>query len=279
MRKPICLVVCWILAICSAYVLAQTSTGFSPAEQYRAIKTTVQQFYDRGLVPSNIRKPEPVITRYNRPGEYDLFYCGEAVEYLGWFEDHPSSDQELLALTDLALRMVVWESDVRKLGVPDEVWRPVLEKYESAALRHRGTNSEEERINTIGQLAAELNAQNARAGRSRPKFVTEGGCGAGEIEVHFALKPPNGQLFLIPVFLYKLCQAQKLSPTDPKRCDRWKEVFNGSVSYASGDYVYLARWADGVVRCGSLGINNFVRKRDSTIEITKLRSPECSPGW
>jgi hypothetical protein len=95
--------------------------------------------------------------------------------------------------------------------------------------------------------------------------------------VHFALKPADGQLFLIPIFLYKLCQVQHLSPADPKSCDRFKEVFSGGVSYVSGDYVYLARWADGVVRCGSLDINKF--KSDSTIEITKLRSPECSPGW
>ena len=273
MHRPICLVVCWIL-ISISRVVAQTSTGFSRSEQYRAIKVIVQQFYDRGLVPTNIQihKPGEVITRYNRPGEYDMFYCGEAGQYLGWFGDHPSGDKQITGLTDLALRIVVWENDIRKLHVPDEVWRPAVQKFESAALAGK------EGLN-ISQLAAELNARNARAGRTRPKFVTEGGCGAGEIEVHFALKPPDGQLFLIPVFLYKVCQVQQLSPTDPKSCDRWKEVFGGTVSYVSGDYVYQARWADGVVRCGSLGFNQFNKKQFGTIEITKLQSLKCSPGW
>lgn len=275
MRKPICLVVYWILVLCSPYVPAQTSTGFTVADQYQAIKIIVQQFYDRGLVPSQIRKPGPVNDKFNPPGVYSLSFCTDAVQYLGSFSDHPfrekSEDKEVATLTDLALEVVVWENDFRKLGFPEEIWRPVLEKYESAGLAQPGESTQ--------QLAAELNAANARAGRSLPKFATLGGCGSGEIEVHFALNPPDGQLFLIPVFLYKVCQAQKLSPTDLKSCDRWKEVFNGSVSYASGDYVYLARWADGIVRCGSLGINNFQQKSFGTIEITKLQSPQCNPGW
>jgi len=267
-----------ILFFC-AHVLAQPSSRLPTAEQYRDLKATMQQFYDRGLVPSNIRKPDPVITIYNRPGEYDLYYCGEAGSYLGWFEDHPSRDPELYSLTELALRMVVWENDIRKLGVPEEVWRSTLNSFEASALQHPFEPGTDAYGRSIASLAAELNARNVRAGRSLPKFVKEGGCGGGEIQVHFALKPADGQLFLIPVFLYKLCQAQNLNPSDLRSCDRWKEVLNGEVSYASGDYMYMAHWSDGVVRCGSIGFNNFDKHQEGTIEITKFRSPECKPAW
>ena len=280
MRYPNQVALCLaILAFSTCHVTAQTSSGFSPQQQYGAIKDTLKQFLNRGLVPSNIKKPDRVPTPFNRPGEYDLFYCGDAVDYLGWFEDHRSGDQSLHALTNLALQMVVWESDIRKLGVPDQVWQPVLEKYEASGIEHAREPTEEERSKAIDELANELNARNGRTGRTRPKFVSKGGCGSGGIEVRFALTPADGQLFLIPVFLYKLCQAQKLNPEDLRSCDRWKEVFSGGVAYASGDYVYLARWSDGVVRCGSLDVKKFTQNRDSTIEITKLRSPECRPGW
>jgi hypothetical protein len=234
------------------------------------MKGIFQQFYDRGLVQSNIRKGPPD-SKFNRPGEYDMGGCVDAVQYLGSFSDHPSLDVNLANLMDLAMNMVVWEHDFRTLGLPEEIWRPVLGKYASAIVDGHDEG--------LGQLMAELNAANAHVGRSVPKFVRVGGCGEGEIQVHFALDPADGQLFLIPVFLFKLCQAQKLSPTDFKSCDRWKEVFNETVSYASGDYVYLARWADGVVRCGSLGVNNFREKEFKTIQITKIRSPECHPAW
>jgi hypothetical protein len=96
--------------------------------------------------------------------------------------------------------------------------------------------------------------------------------------MHLAMVPPDGQLYLIPVFLYKLCQAQHLDPSDRKACDRWTEVINGTAAYVSGSYVYMARWSDGVVRCGPLEFN--VRQdREKTVNITKLQSPDCKTAW
>jgi hypothetical protein len=80
------------------------------------------------------------------------------------------------------------------------------------------------------------------------------------------------------VFLYKLCQAQHLNPSDLKSCDRWTEVIHGAASHVSGDYMYLARWSDGSVRCGSLGFTSQDQE-GKTFQITKMRSPECNPGW
>jgi hypothetical protein len=45
--------------------------------------------------------------------------------------------------------------------------------------------------------------------------------------------------------------------------------------------MYLARWTDGVVRCGLLTYDDFdksMEKEKSILVITKLRSPECSPA-
>jgi hypothetical protein len=165
--------------------------------------------------------------------------------------------------------------DFRKLGIPGEVWEPIVSRYEEAAVRD--PNSDPIR-KTQDQLVVELNRYRAEKQPSLPVFNTKGRCGSGEIEVHIALAPPDGQLFLIPVFLFKLCQAQHLNPSDTKACDRWIEVLNGTASWVSGDYMYMARWSDGSVRCGPLGFAS-IRKNGETFSITKMRSPECKTDW
>jgi hypothetical protein len=143
-------------------------------------------------------------------------------------------------------------------------------------LEHAGAS---ELVDQEKTMAAALNKYRQQSDPSLPTFIVkECAGGEGTVEVHIDLQPPEGQIFLIPVFFYKLCEAQHLDPADPRSCDRWTEVLRGTAEYVSGDYMYLARWTDGSVRCGPLGFNS----RDlegKTLQITKLRSPECDPGW
>jgi hypothetical protein len=156
--------------------------------------------------------------------------------------------------------------------------RPVFDLYEASII-----DPKVEGFSSVDIMVYALNRRMAHAGLSKPKFVFNPGCGSGGgASVHFALQPADGQLFLIPVFLYKLCQAQHVSPFDFKSCDRWKEIFSERVWAVSGDYMYLARWSDGVVRCGKLtydDIEKFGQKRDGFLTITKLRSAECSQAF
>lgn len=115
----------------------------------------------------------------------------------------------------LALRTVQWRNDFAKLGIPNLVWEALVKDYENEALSHGGKLSEAEDEAAILRIASALN-RHRQANSHLPKFVVEGGCGAGEIEVRIELRPQDGRLFLIPTFLFKLCQVQNLNPTDPK---------------------------------------------------------------
>lgn len=253
-------------------VLAQTSSIMvkaDPAQQYEAVKKTMQSFYERGLVSSHIE---------SHNADYDVWVCAEPAEFEGEAEYPDSKSEDLPNLVDLAETTVVWRNDFRKLGVPPEVWESVVRSYEDARLKNGARLSEAQEEAGKKRIAAALNSYRRLSKPSLPRFVVEGGCGAAEIEVHLELRPPNGRLFLIPVFLYKLCQAQHLNPADPRSCDRWTEVLNGTASYVSGDYVYMARWTDGSVRCGPLGFKSNDQE-GKTFAITKMRNPECNPGW
>jgi hypothetical protein len=266
-------------------LLPQTSASFSLADKYKAAKAILQQLYDKGDLGSGIDKEDN-----GEVDEYDLSMgstCAEPSDYLGSFQSenvttgertetpqHKNDDIAAFVLDEV--NIVVWQNDFRKLNIPDSVWRPVLDIYEASII-----NPKAKRFSMEIMVGA-LNRRMAQAGLRKPKFVFQPGCGSGGASVHFALQPADGQLFLIPVFLYKLCQVQHLSPLDFKSCDRWKEIFSERVWAVSGDYMYLARWSDGVVRCGKLtydDIDKFGQKLDGFLTITKLRSPECSPAF
>ena len=253
-------------------LVAQSSSSLvrtNPTQQYEIVRATMEQFYRQGLLHSNIER---------QSGTYDLWNCTDPAGFMGSDNEGAPGDSALFKLVDLAQTTTVWRKDLNQLGVPKEVWEPLVSSYENLALQQAGELKGAQDEAARNQLAATLNKYRQTSSPGLPRFIVEGGCGAGEIEVRIALQPPDGQIFLIPAFLYKLCQAQHLDPTNPRSCDRWTEVIHGAASYVSGDYVYLARWTDGSVRCGPLGFKSFDQE-GKTFQITKLRSPECNPGW
>jgi len=252
---------------------AQSSSDLgkvSPAEQYRAVKATMQQFYDRGLLRSAISTLDPK--------QYDIANCSEPGDFTGTFEGQGNRGKDLTQSMYVAIVVVTWENDFRRLGIPEEVWKPLLSSYEEGELRESGKWSEKEIFAFHDRLLAALNGYRAQSNPSLPKFVGRGGCGSGEIEVHFSLSPPDGQLFLIPVFLFKLCEVQRINPADVKACNRWTEVLTGSAAFVVGGYMYQARWSDGSIRCGPLEFKN-ANVDGKTYSIAKMRSPECNLGW
>jgi hypothetical protein len=247
---------------------SSTLVKTDPAKQYQLVYATMEQFYRHGVLRSNIDPKSEF---------YDLNIC-DPEGYLGAVDDKEPTDETLGYLASLAEETVVWRNDFMKLGIPDDVWGPLVSSYESVVIKRGGVFEGNQGVAGRNQIVAALNKYRRQANRRLPEFTDEGGCGAGEINVNIRLLPADGQLFLIPVFLFKLCQAQHLNAADPGSCDRWTEVINGTASYVSGDYLYLARWTDGTVRCGPLGFKS-VNQEGKTFQITKLRSPVCNPGW
>lgn len=280
MRRFLCFIAGCVLVLCGCS--SDPPYVFAPhPDNYDAMKAILQQAYEKGQLDSGIEEGK----RFGETGTYDISYaatCSEPEEFLGSL-DEPSKigavllndrNKDIAKFILTAVEVVIWENDFRRLGIPDKVWRTWLSYYEDKELKGEGSD---------GRIMVKLlNDHMASAGLSTPKFVFDPGCGSGGVEARLAIKPAEGQLFLIPVFLYKLCQAQHLNPLDLKSCDRWKEIIGDQVWEVSGDYMYLARWTDGVVRCGTLTYDDFAKnadKHDYNVVITKLRSPECSPAW
>jgi hypothetical protein len=221
-----------------------------PKAQYYVIKRTMQQFYDSGTLKSNVS---------THPADpYDLHACGASgADFLGRAYD----DSEPVAeLANLAARVVLWRSDLRKIGYPESVWRPVLIEFEDTALPLLGgpsSNYDAFNEKQSKRIAATLNKHRRASNPGLREIVIMGGCGAGEIGIKVTTEPRNGQLLFIPVFFHELCKAQRFDPDDPRSCDRWREAVDGVLFDVAGDYFYRAQWPDGAARRGRLSFTNL----------------------
>ena len=99
-------------------------------------------------------------------------------------------------------------------------------------------------------LAAAMEANRRRLQPGKPRIIMEGGCGAGEVEFSVALSPPNGRLWLINAFAFKVCERKMADPWNHQACG-WSEFASGETTTASGRYMYEARWPDGTVKRGA----------------------------
>jgi hypothetical protein len=206
------------------------------------------QFADQGLFG------DTTIEEGEHTYDLALAMCVEPSEYFG---DYKATDR-LPKLVPLAATVLTWSADFRRLGVPERVWKPLVTNYEDNQLPlvlaskdpDLGYKSEMPRI------ASALNRYRLQSNASLPKFVVDGGCGAGDVRVRVVLRPRSGRIFFIPRFAYLVCEKQGIDSDDTIKCDRWREAIDGSLIYVAGDYIYLARWADGTVRKGPLGFNS-----------------------
>jgi hypothetical protein len=243
---------------------AQTSSGLitsNPEEQYYVIKRSVQSMYDRGEIRTHV---------FAGIERYDLVLCLDVADYLGPFKE---ADRPIRDLAYLAVEIVIWRSDLKALGYPEQVWRPRLIEYENRQLKAivRGSSGIDENdvsnVRWRRDLVAALNDHRRQSGPSLKEVVAEGGCGGGEISVHVSLEPRNGRVFFIPLFFYQLCQMQQLDPDNPDRYDRWHESLDGQLAYLAGYYRYLARWPDGATRKGTISVT--LKNADTNVVIRK----------
>jgi hypothetical protein len=263
-----------VLTLMLAPALAQTSSTLLKGDQAAAYEQLKQTF--QALPPFNSAMSSSALYDSVNPNTYNLANCQDGSEFLAYGTHR---DVVLDRLADLALQIILWSTDLRTLGYPEQVWRPLLSNFEQAQLRliqNVGPAATEASYETIRhpyqtfapRFAESLNAYRRQNPRLRP-IIYESGCGAGEISVHIQTQPPIGNVDIIPRFFYKLCQVQKLDAENPRTCDHWREVGRGAVDEVAGSYFYRIRWPDGAIDRGTL---DFSKTEDGgTITLPRQR--------
>jgi hypothetical protein len=229
---------------------AQPAAPPAGAAQYAAIKTVMQRLYDKGD-----REIKAILGK----GDYDLYHCSSGSEYLG----STGGDEAMASLANIAFDVVIWSNNLKRLNYPAASWQTPIAQYEAneIALVQKGlaeavTEWADRRGKFLNALSGRLAERRAKQPSLR-KVVVEGGCGAGEVNVHIATEPKGGQVLFIPTFFYELCRVQNVDPDDTKGCTRWREAVEGTLAQVSGDYQYVVRWPDGAVRRGKLSFQNL----------------------
>jgi hypothetical protein len=201
---------------------------------------------------------------------YDLIDCDP-------FYDVPEGlDEAEAERVQLALDMSKMRAEFARLGYPLEVYdQPLLDyerwiltgtapgwarrllalmdKYPEGEIEgFQGTEEEGHLLGTgmLGALKDELEERRKRLGPRLPHFVVEGGCGAGEEEFEIRLVPANGELWLINAFAFRVCERKVADPWNHRACG-WSQYAAGDTTFASGRYMFEARWPDGTVQRGA----------------------------
>lgn len=280
-RSTICVVL--VCAIFSVVVPAQTSrkrfAQQSPISKYRMITAIARQW----IAEENQLEADETTTQNgvsvddtadgnSIPSDYYLFSC-----VVGYPVGEPwrSEDKQGKKLTNLAFVTATWRNDFKDMGILDSDMEAEISHFEKQTIR--GWEAHAWRGSTLldkqtEQFRHELNRMRS-VKKNWPEFEMDDGCGAGDIDVKVGINPPSGQLFVISKFFFMLCKAQNIDPMNLAKCDRWNEI-HGSVSPLAGDYYYLAKWSDGSIRCGQLGVNEAADKNKDLV-IAKLQKDAC----
>ncbi len=241
--------------------IAQTSTDLfktNPEYEYQAAKRVMEQFYYRY---QKDRIPFSATT------------CTEANMLLGKEDFWYKNNDIMIAVADLAYRVVYLSNDLQRLGYPPAIWKNIILEYERDVLQHLSpAPSEDERQGRLSEFTQELRRSLDAYRSSHPTIKEEYmSCGPGdaEIQARIVTQPRASQVLFTPSFYYDLCIAQKIDPEDTKRCNRWREAVDGKVEWVSGEYYYIARWPDGTTRRGKF---RFAAD-DSHVTTITLRKP------
>ncbi|HUF25089.1 MAG TPA: hypothetical protein VMN81_13240 [Vicinamibacterales bacterium] len=201
----------------------------------------------------------------------DLYSCLTGSDFVG----ESMSEGPLGRQADIATEVAYWTAALDRY--PREAWASDVARYERDELASAAAGSQnvevegedQERAAFLKRLASQVNAAVRQAQLRLPTVVVEGGCGAaGEVPVRFSSDPRGAQVMLIPTFFYDVCKARRIDPDDPARCKRWREALEGTPVGVAGDYYYVARWADGIVRRGKL---TFDEESASSVTLAKPR--------
>ena len=90
----------------------------------------------------------------------------------------------------------------------------------------------------------------------------------GPDDVAVVISPPNGRLWLINGFKFRVCERKGSDPWNHLACG-WEEYWAGDGSHSSGRYIYEVRWPDGTVRRGARIIEFDPRDRNQVIRFER----------
>jgi hypothetical protein len=183
-------------------------------------------------------------------GKIDLISCGVGADKI-LSGDDPYADP-----VDLAIWINVLSRQLKQDGTY-EVAQPYLSRliaYGNAETRRIDNGTKQmNRWGENNKVLLENMAQALNVSIGRKRYIVEGGCGAGEIDVLVKI-PVGATASFINLFRFSLCQARGLDPWNKGTCFGWKEVGKLSLSL-SGAYRYLLVSANGNKKSGDFQIN------------------------
>jgi hypothetical protein len=261
-----------------------------PRGQYFVIKRTLMPLL------AQRKHDEDLKWRLSKDRQVFDFGCSGGRTFYDQFFDRSvwrDLELEFLVLNDLAQNIALLEIDLEAL-VPKAVWQEPLSRYENQeldeligllrrgrikreenALYSRGDEAEARHNKTEHALFEELVKvleEYRRSHPSVPRFIIGDVCeGAGEFGITIYTSPPGADVRYIPELFFSFCKTQGLEPDDPNTCARWRRAPDDQLVKVVGDYHYLARWPDGIVRKGQISFSEhdecrvLVLHKDGTV--------------
>ncbi|MEH3108347.1 MAG: hypothetical protein PGN09_14055 [Sphingomonas fennica] len=161
------------------------------------------------------------------------------------------------ALQQAAARAARLEHELQRAGYDRAVYAAPLDAFERAAAAPGAD------LDALADAFARAAEPRRRARQpDRPPIVYEGGCGAGESDVPFAISPADGEARLIRVFSFAVCAKRRTDPWDATRCPGWIGVRDGGRLPLSGTYAVQVRWPDGRGWRGDVTAQGFDETED-----------------
>lgn len=236
------LALCMTLAVCAA----PAQTPADAATRFAQIRQAAVAAAPSLSRPAMRTPGEPTIP---------LLDCLDAGLDLGVGEKDPDS-----MVIQVAMEVEQLGQSLRALALPPALWQPLLDGMQSAAIEAlaepstRGAAHQRsvERLSARHQaLKEQLEQAAVRHQRQRrgPPVVLQDGCGAGELPVELRTRPAGGRISYITLFRHRLCEVQRIPPTDRQRCRGWVDVVKAQ-EFLSGQYAYQVRWPDGQLSSG-----------------------------
>jgi hypothetical protein len=251
----------WLMLLAPGYARCQSlsATLRNPAANFASMKSAWLAL--GGPVLGNVEAG----TRRHPRSEFAFLTCRGADFYIS--DNYLTEDASVVAA--VAYEAAVIEHGAAELHYPKAVWQPIVDRYVRAQLARIGAPAQSR--DDYGddpveaRLKRDLIAGTEAYARAHPELhlgkMVDGrdGCGAGENDFKILTQPAAALVELIPNFFYTLCVAKHINPEDTTKCDKWIEAFPSVNIYLAGDYRYLIRWSDGVVRRGLLSADSIAR--------------------
>jgi hypothetical protein len=191
--------------------------------------------------------------RFSPEDPIPLLDCLSANADLGVNEGDPDG-----SVIQVAMEIEQLGQSLRALAVPPAVWQPLLDSMQRAAMdalgrppQRGGSAADQALFQRHDALKAQLEQAVIRHQKQRrgPPVVLQEGCGAGELPVELSTRPPGGKVSYITLFRHRLCEVQRIAPTDRQRCRGWVDAVKKQ-EFLSGQYAYQVRWPDGQLSSG-----------------------------